>query len=128
MAEGFLKSLDPELEVHSAGTRPAPRTHPDAVAVMREAGIDISAGRPKNVDEFLERPFDWVITVCGDARETCPAFTGTVGHHVHIGFDDPAWAEGTREQVLGVFRRVRDEIREQFGDFYRTKIKNQGGN
>jgi arsenate reductase len=122
MAEGVLKSLDPELEVHSAGTHPAPLTHPLAVAAMNEIGINISGGTPKNVDQFLDQPFDYVITVCGGARETCPAFVGEVKQQLHIGFDDPADARGTHEEVMAVFRRVRDEIRAGFESFYDDRI------
>ncbi|NTV61841.1 MAG: arsenate reductase ArsC [Chlorobiaceae bacterium] len=117
MAEGFLRSFDPELEVFSAGTKPAEAVHPLAVAVMQETGIDILDYRPKCVEEFTSKPFDWVVTVCDGARETCPLFTGEVKHRQHIGFDDPAEAEGSREEVLAVFRRVRDEIREGFRSF-----------
>jgi arsenate reductase len=118
MAEGFLRSFDPELEVFSAGTKPAAAVHPLAVAVMQEEGIDISGNRPKSVDEFTSMPFDHVVTVCSGARESCPVFTGKVEHRRHIGFDDPAEAEGSREEQLAVFRRVRDEIREGFRTFY----------
>ena len=124
MAEGFLKSFDSSLEVYSAGTHPAPHANPNAVAVMKESGIDISQNKPKNVDIFVADPFDYVITVCGGAREVCPAFTGDVRNRLHIGFDDPADATGTPEEVIGVYRRVRDEIREGFLAFYRDKIKN----
>jgi len=126
MAEGFLKSLDPDLEVFSAGTKPADQTHPNAVEAMREIGIDISAYRPKHVDEFAARPAGWVVTVCDGARETCPVFTGTVSNRTHIGFDDPAEAAGTPDEVMEVFRRVRDEIRARFTEFYEQKLK--GGN
>jgi arsenate reductase len=117
MAEGFLKSFDPSLEVHSAGTRPSGAVHPLAVRVMREAGIDLSAYLPKNLDAFLDRPFDYVITVCDNAKESCPIFTGAVRHRLHIGFDDPAEATGSEEEVLAVFRRVRDEIAARFRQF-----------
>lgn len=123
MAEGFLKALDPALEVHSAGTNPAAQTNPNAVVVMEEIGIDISGANPKDVDRFLNESFFAVITVCADADRTCPSFQGEVKHRVHIGFDDPAGAEGTKEEVLGVFRRVRDEIREGFRSFYEKRIK-----
>ncbi len=123
MAEGFLESFDPRLEVFSAGTNPAPRANPIAIAVMKEAGIDISHNQPKNVDQFLADAFDYVITVCGGARENCPAFTGKVKNRLHIGFDDPAEARGTTEEVLKVYRRVRDEIREKFGKLYEEKIR-----
>jgi len=122
MAEGFLRSFDTELEVCSAGTRPASSVHPLAIQVMREAGIDISGHRPKSVDEFVDRPFDFVVTVCDGAKESCPVFTGKVGHRLHIGFDDPAEASGNDEEVLTVFRRVRDEIREGFLQFYNETV------
>jgi arsenate reductase len=123
MAEGFLKSFDRRLEVFSAGTHPAPHANPNAVAVMKEAGIDISGNRPKNVDLFLADPFDYVITVCGGAREVCPAFSGKVANRLHIGFDDPADAVGTPGEILAVYRRVRDEIRADFDKLYRERIK-----
>ena len=123
MAEGFLRSLDPALDVSSAGTQPAERVHPAAIAAMREIGIDISAAAPKGVEGFLNAPFDFVVTVCDDANETCPLFTGKVGKRIHIGFDDPAKARGSEEEVLAGFRRVRDQIRERFEDLYRTRIR-----
>lgn len=123
MAEGYLKSLDPALEVHSAGTQPAPETHPKAVAVMREIGIEIGNGRPKHVDQFLGMPIDWVITVCGDANRNCPAFTGEVKHRIHIGFEDPAKATGTEDEVMRVFRQVRNQIQNRFREFYETRVK-----
>ncbi|GAB4328368.1 MAG: arsenate reductase ArsC [Calditrichia bacterium] len=125
MAEGFLKSFDPELEVYSAGTNPSGQVHPKAVQVMREIGIDISDGYPKDVDEFIDKSFDYVITVCDNARETCPVFIGDVKEQLHIGFEDPAEAEGSEEEILAVFRRVRDEIKRDFYDFYLKKVKNQ---
>lgn len=123
MAEGFLKSFDRNLEVYSAGTHPAAVPNPNAVAVMKEIGIDISGNQPKNVDIFLDGTFDYVITVCGGAKESCPAFTGKVRHRLHIGFDDPADAIGTPEAVMRVYRRVRDEIRQGFERFYDENVK-----
>lgn len=123
MAEGFLKSFDSELEVFSAGTSPAARVHPRAMAVMKEAGIDISAHSPKSVDQFLSLPFDYVVTVCDNAKEQCPVFSGNVKHRLHIGFDDPSEAFGTDESVMAEFRRVRDEIREGFMRLYSDTIK-----
>ena len=123
MAEGFLKSFDPKLEVYSAGTAPSERVHPKAVQVMAEEGIDISKGYPKLVDDFINQAFDYVITVCDSAKETCPVFTVVVKHRLHIGFDDPAEATGSEEEVLAVFRRVRDEIKRDFSKFYRERIK-----
>ncbi len=118
MAEGFLKSFDSSLEVYSAGTNPSVRGHPKAVRVMKESDIDISQNYPKNVDQFLDKIFDYVITVCGHAKETCPVFRGEVVHHLHIGFEDPAEATGTEKEILAVFCRVRDEIKRDFYQFY----------
>lgn len=123
MAEAFLKSFDGALEVYSAGTKPAEKVHPKAVQVMKEVGIDISANNPKTVEQFLTQPFDYVITVCDNAKETCPFFTGKVDHRLHMGFEDPAEATGTEEEILSVFRRVRDEIKEQFHRFYLEELK-----
>jgi arsenate reductase len=123
MAEGFLKSFDARLEVYSAGTHPAPHANLNAVAAMKEIGIDISKNKPKNVDLFVADPFDYVITVCGGAKEVCPAFTGDVKNRLHIGFDDPADATGIPEEVMLVYRRVRDEIKEGFQVFYSEKLK-----
>lgn len=122
MAEGFLKFFDASLEVYSAGTSAAPSVARKAVAAMEEAGIDISSHYPKMVDEFIDMPFDYVITVCDHAKETCPAFTGRVDNRLHIGFDDPAEATGTEEEVMNVFRRVRDEIKNAFYDLYKELI------
>lgn len=122
MAEGFLKSLDSSLDVFSAGTNPAQRVNPNAIKVMKEIGIDISKGHSKNVDQFINQSFDYVITVCDNAKETCPMFKGNVKHKLHIGFDDPADATGTEEEILPIYRRVRDEIVEEFTAFYRKII------
>ncbi len=117
MAEGFLKFFDKNLEVYSAGTKPADKVNPFAVKAMKEVGIDISQNYPKLVDQFLNDSFDYVITVCDNAKETCPVFIGDVKHHLHIGFDDPAEAVGTEEEVMPVYRRVRDEIKREFQKF-----------
>jgi arsenate reductase (thioredoxin) len=119
MAEGFLKSFDKSLEVFSAGTHPAEKVNPNAVRVMQEIAIDISRQVPELVDNHTGEEWDYVITVCGGAKEVCPAFTGRVKHRLHIGFDDPYEAVGTEEEVLAVYRRVRDEIKEGFYAFYR---------
>jgi len=123
MAEGFLKSFDGELEVYSAGTNPSTRVHPKAVVVMNELGIDLSNNFPKNVEQFLQDEFDYVITVCDNAKETCPVFTGKVGKRLHIGFEDPAEATGTEEEILSEFRRIRDQIKEDFYKFYLENLK-----
>jgi arsenate reductase (thioredoxin) len=125
MAEAILRSLDAHLDVYSAGTQPAGRVHPLAVKVMKELGIDISTHSPKNVDQFVNDSFDYVVTVCDNARETCPVFTGRVGKRLHIGFEDPADAEGSDEEVRAVFRRVRDQIREKMLEFYTTELRDR---
>jgi arsenate reductase len=125
MAEGYLKSLDKDLEVYSAGTKPAEKINPYAVKAMEEVGIDISSGIPENVDKYLDQSFDYVITVCDNAKETCPIFTGKVKKQLHIGFDDPADAVGTEEEVMSVYRRVRDEIRDQFSNFFKEEIEHR---
>ena len=122
MAEGFLRSFGSSFDVYSAGTKPAESVHPLAVKVMREEWIDISLYKPKSVDEFLQRPFDYVITVCDAAKESCPLFTGKVEHRLHIGFDDPAEVTGTQEEKLSEFRRVRNEINLQFRKFYNDNL------
>lgn len=122
MAHGFLQSFDKNLEVHSAGTKPADAVNLRAVQVMKEVGIDISSHTPKNVSEYLNEEWDYVITVCGGANETCPMFTGQVKHRLHIGFDDPSDAVGMEDFVIGEFRKVRDEIKKAFAEFYITQI------
>ena len=113
MAHGILQSLHPEAEVCSAGVRPATEVHPLAIKVMAEIGIDISGHCPKNVSQYLDQSWDYVITVCGGARENCPTFVGEVDKKLHIGFDDPDASSGHEEQVIEEFRRVRDEIRNE---------------
>ncbi len=110
MAEGIVNALyGDRLEAFSAGTE-ATRVRPEAIAVMREIGIDISGHRSKKVDEFIGRPFDVIVTVCDSARQGCPFFPGG-GEFIHKEFDDPAACAGTGEEVLACFRRSRDEIR-----------------
>ncbi|MEW5976209.1 MAG: arsenate reductase ArsC [Acidobacteriota bacterium] len=123
MAEGFLKSFDSRLEVHSAGTQPAERVNPYAVRVMKEIGIDLADARPKTVQEFLKESFDYVITVCQDADKNGPYFSGPVGARLHIGFRDPATATGSEEEILSVFRRSRDDIQARFQRFYQAEIQ-----
>ena len=129
MAEGFLKSFDKDMEVYSAGTNAESIVNPYAVKVMTEKamptgrqGIDISKQIPKNVDLFLKENFDYVITVCDDAKETCPVFTGNVKHRLHINFEDPATATGSDEEKLAVYRKVRDQIEKEFRNFV-SKLK-----
>lgn len=110
MAHGILKHIHPDAEVCSAGVRPASEVHPLAVKVMAEIGIDISGHYPKNVSEYLGQSWDYVITVCGGAKEHCPSFTGKVAMRLHIGFDDPDAFTGPESEIIDEFRRVRDEI------------------
>lgn len=125
MAHGFLQSIDKDLSVFSAGTKPAEKVNPKAVEVMKEARVDISGHNPHNVTEYLDEPWDYVITVCGGANENCPVFTGDVKHRLHIGFDDPSDANGSDEFVASEFRSVRDEIIVRFKKFYNDELKSQ---
>lgn len=111
MAHGFLQSFDKNIEVYSGGTDPAAQVNTKAVEVMKEVGIDISSHVPTHVNTYLDQEWDYVITVCGGANESCPAFIGKVGKRLHIGFDDPSHATGTPEFIEAEFRRVRDEIK-----------------
>jgi arsenate reductase len=122
MAEGFLKSFDESLEVYSAGTAAEGKVNPHAVKVMGEIGIDIGGQKPEPVEKYLNKSFDYVITVCDGAKEICPIFTGDVKQRLHIGFEDPAAARGTEEEVLPVYRRIRDEIKGRFYEFYKNKL------
>jgi arsenate reductase len=122
MAAGFLRSFDNRLDVFSAGTQPAARVNPHAIAAMKEAGVDLSGEKPKSVSQFTSQAFDYVITVCDDADQNCPNFSGKVGKRVHIGFIDPAAATGSEEQMMAVFRTVRDEIKQKFSEYYRSEI------
>ena len=123
MAEGFLRSFDPTLEVYSAGTEPASKVSSRAIAAMKEVGIDISRHSPKNVRQFLTHSFDFVITVCDDANESCPVFIGKVKHRLHMGFTDPTWTMGPEEEVVHEHRRVRDQIGSAFRKFYDENLK-----
>ncbi len=125
MAHGFLKSFDKRITVRSAGTDPASRVNPTAVEVMKETGIDISSHTPSKVDKYLQDEWDYLITVCDDANETCPLFSGKVNHRLHIGFEDPSKKSGTPEYIIGEFRRIRDQIKDRFYKFYSEEIINK---
>ncbi len=124
LAEGILRHVAGDLfDVYSAGSKPAGYVHPMAIAVMKEIGIDISGHRSKHLNEFLDQKIDTVITVCGNADQTCPMFPGQVNRY-HWGFTDPAHAHGTEEEILTVFRQVRDQIKlvfEAYAAGYREK-------
>lgn len=118
MAEGIVNHLLGErFRAFSAGTE-ATFVHPRAIAVMAEIGIDISGHRSKTLDEFEGEAFDYVITLCGSARENCPVFFGGV-ERIHIGFDDPAKATGSDGEIMREFSRVRDKIREKLLEFFK---------
>jgi len=120
MAEGLLRhDAGERFDVESAGTKPS-IVRPEAIAVMKELGIDISGQRSKHVDEFEGQTFDYVMTVCDSAREACPVFFGAV-KRLHHSFDDPAAVEGTEAERLVVFRRVRGELRDYLAEFARTR-------
>ncbi len=117
LAEGILRQAAGDLvDVHSAGSKPAGYVHPEAIAVMQEIGIDISAHTSKHMNEFLAQNITTVITVCGKADQACPMFPGQVNRH-HWGFTDPAHATGTPEEIHAEFRRVRDAIQLVFGAY-----------
>ena len=116
MAEGLLRDLAGDrFEVFSAGTKPG-RVRPEAIAAMRELGIDISGHRSKSVDEFAQQPFDYVITVCDNARESCPVYPASV-QRIHWSFEDPAAVTGSEEERMKAFREIRDQIRARLNEF-----------
>jgi arsenate reductase len=124
MAHGFLQSFNNKLTVCSAGTEASGKLNEMAVKVMKEAGIDISHHTSDPVENYLDEEWDYVITVCGGANESCPAFLGKVKHRIHIGFDDPSQAVGTPEFIKSEYYRVRDEIEVAFRKFYNDNLKN----
>lgn len=124
LAEGILRqALGDQYNVASAGSKPAGYVHPLGIKAMAEIGIDISSHTSKHMDEFLNQNVETVITVCGNADQACPMFPGQLNRH-HWGFDDPAHATGTEEEIMNVFRRVRDEIKRVF-DAYAAGRKDE---
>lgn len=123
MAHGFLQSFDKDLIVRSAGTEASGKVNEKAIAVMKEAGVDISLHTSDSVDKYLDDAWDYVITVCGGANETCPAFIGKVKHRLHMGFDDPSHVSGSDDYIWSEFRRVRDEIKTSLFEFYNSNLK-----
>ena len=120
MAEGLLRhDAGERFDVESAGTKPG-MVRPEAIAAMKELGIDIGAHRSKHVDEFDGQRFDYVITVCDNAKESCPMFFGTAKRR-HHSFDDPAALDGSEDQRLALFRRVRGELRDYLSEFARQE-------
>lgn len=109
MAEALINARRDDWQAVSAGTQPAERVNPYALRALEEIGIHTQGSRPTHIDEFIGQPFDMVITVCDDANENCPVWPGQ-GRRIHVGFPDPAKAEGTDEEIMEVFRSVRDDI------------------
>jgi len=119
MAEGLLRALGGDrFEVFSAGAKPAGHVHPLAIKAIQEVDIDISRHTSKSLAVFEGEKFDWLITVCDHAREACPTYA-EAKNQLHWSFDDPAHAQGTEEEIMNVFRRVRDEIRSRIEEFLR---------
>jgi arsenate reductase len=117
MAEALWDSLgEGEWESVSAGSKPAGYVHPLAIGAMRELGIDLSQHQSKSVNQFQDQPFDLVVTVCDNAREACPVFPGAA-KTLHWPFEDPAYADGTDEERMQAFRRIRDQIRDRIQQF-----------
>ena len=124
MAEGLLRhEAGAAFEVFSAGTKPT-QVRPEAVAVMREAGIDISGHRSKSVDEFEGQDFDYVITVCDNAKQSCPIYPAKT-KRIHWSIEDPAAVQGSEEEILAAFRRIRDELRLRLQRFAETEAEKQ---
>jgi arsenate reductase len=116
MGEGlFRREVGDSFQVESAGTKPG-FVRPEAIAAMREIGVDISGHRSKSVDEFAGQNFDYVVTVCDNARDACPVFPGATVR-IHWSFEDPAAAQGTEEERVAEFRRIRNQIHERVRAF-----------
>ena len=121
MADGIINhDFAGRIEAFSAGTEPH-GLNPKAVEVMAEIDIDIAANSSDHISKYEGQDFDYVITLCGDANDKCPLFFGGV-KRIHIGFEDPPKATGSEEEVMNVYRRVRDEIRTQLGDYFRNEL------
>lgn len=123
MAHGFLQSFDPKLLVYSAGTNAMGQVDPKAIKAMQEAGLDISHHTSDSIDIYINDEWDYVITVCDNANESCPAFSGKIKNRLHIGFDDPSKATGSTGFTQSEYIRVRDEIKKAFYEFYINKIR-----
>lgn len=118
MAETFLKELNPDMEVYSAGTKVAQQVHPKTIEVMMEAGYNITNNVPEDVSKHINQPWDYVVTVCDDAKESCPVFQAHIGKKIHYRFIDPATELCIEEQRIMLFRQVRDELKSKMKEFY----------
>ncbi len=125
MAQGFLQSYDSRLEVFSAGVSPACRVAPEAIALMAEKGIDISGHRTHDVSEYLDKSFDYVISVCDYAKESCPHFRGKVKKYLHFPFPDPYLARGGKEAFMRAYQEVRDAIEKKFKKMYINEFQGE---
>jgi arsenate reductase len=123
MAHGFLQSFDSRLNVYSAGNEPAGQIDENAVRVMQEVGIDISGHKPTSVNKYLDTEWDYEISVCGKENGACPYFPGKAKHHMHIRIESPSKFQGSHEELLNRYRRIRDEIRNEMYSLYSEQIK-----
>jgi arsenate reductase len=123
MAEAFLKRIAPELDIISAGTEPENSLSRSTIEVMKELDIDMTDHYPKDVYDYSGKSFDYVITLCDNAKKSLPKFSGRVSKKIHVGFVDPAMAKGNKESILNEYREVRDDIKNAFIHLYETKLK-----
>lgn len=123
MAHGFLQSFNERIQVESAGTEASGKLNRKAVKAMAEIGLDISDHSSDSVEKYLNEEWDYVITVCGGANESCPAFIGNVKNRLHMGYEDPSFAVGSDEFIWSEFIRVREEIKTGFWKLYEEDIK-----
>lgn len=123
IAHGLMQSFDNDLEVHSAGTLPGSEVNSRAVRVMAEAGIDISHHYPKPIDIYLNDEWDYVITVCSQAKESCPVFSGKVKHRLHFEHEDPSYLPGSEEYIMSEFRKLRDNLKNELYSLYLNHIR-----
>lgn len=112
MAEGLARSRYPEVHIASSGTHPGTKVNANAVKVMEELGINIGNQRPEAVSAYRDQDWDYVITLCDNANRVCPEFSGKVGRRLHLSIEDPYDATGSAEEILGVYREVRDQLLE----------------
>jgi arsenate reductase len=120
MSEYIIKKILPDAEVYSAGVKPASRVNPLTIKVMEEDGYDMTGAVPKHSDQVLKMSFDYVITVCDHANETCPVFMGEVKNRLHKGFEDPDAAQGSEEEKLVFFRKIREQIKEEMTKLFKA--------
>lgn len=122
MAHGFLQSFDSRLQVYSAGTEASGKVNERAIQSMRNAGVDISKHTSNSVELYLSQPWDYVVTVCGGAKESCPVFDGRVEKSLHMGFEDPSEVQGEEAFIVSEFDRVRNAIKSRFYQWYINEL------